>query len=129
MDKFTKMTHYIATQKTLTSGHLARLLMRHVFKLHGIPETIISDQGSLFTSDFWTTLTKLLGTEQQLFTAFHPQTDGQTERQNATLEQYLRCYVDYLQTNWADLLPLAEYIYNASPHSITSTSPFYVYTG
>ena len=129
VDKFTKMTHYIPTHKTLTSVNLAQLLLRSVFKHHGVPEVIISDQGSLFTSDFWRTLTTILGADHRLSTAFHPQTDGQTERQNATLEHYLRCYVDYLQTNWVDLLPLAKYVYNASPHATTQITPFYAYTG
>ena len=123
------MTHYVLTHKTLTSVNLARLLMRNVFRLHGLPEVIISDQGTLFTSEFWRTLTKLLGADHCLSTAFHPQTDGQTERQNATLEQYLRCYINHQQTNWADLLPLAEYVYNSSPHAITRVALFFAYTG
>ena len=129
VDKFTKMSHYAPTSKALNSVEFAKLLMKTVFKLHGVPEVIISDRGTLFTSDFWCTLTAILSTDHRLFTAFHPQTDGQTERQNATLEQYLRIYVNYLQNNWADLLPLAEYVYNASPHAITGVSPFFAHTG
>ena len=129
IDRFTKMAHYIPTVKELKAKEFAHLMLREVIKHHNVPEVIVSDRGTLFTSDFWMTLIKQLGSDHRLSTAFHPQTDGQTERQNQTLEHYLRCYCDFLQTNWAGLLPLAEWTYNAATHSVTGLTPFYAYTG
>ena len=129
VDRFTKMAHYVPTVKSLKAKDFALLMLREVLRHHNVPEVIVSDRGTLFTSDFWMTLIKQLGADHRLSTAFHPQTDGQTERQNQTLEHYLRCYCDFLQTNWTDLLPLAEWTYNAAIHSVTQVSPFYAYTG
>jgi len=86
--------------------------MREIFRLHGLPKDIITDRGSIFTSDIWNEKTKQLGIERRLSTAFHPQTDGQTERRNSTLEQYLRAYLNYQQANRKELLPMAEFAYN-----------------
>lgn len=77
-----------------------------------MPRELISDRDKLFTSHFWQALTARLGVRHRLFTAFHRQTDGQTERTNRTLEQYLRCYVNYPQNDWVQLLPLARLAYN-----------------
>ena len=87
------------------------------------------DRDSKFTSRFWKALMALLEIKTKLSTAFHPQTDGQTERTNQTLEQYLRHYVSYQQDNWATLLPLAEFAYNNSPSETTSVSPFFANKG
>ena len=95
----------------------------------GLPDSIVSDRGSVFTAKFWSSLCYHLKIKQKLSTAFHPQTDGQTERQNQTLEQYLRIYVNYQQDNWAELLPLAEFAYNNSHHSSLGASPFYALMG
>ena len=129
VDKFTKMVRYLPVQDTMSSKQFAQLMFREIFSLHQVPEVIISDQGSLFTSVFWATLTVLLGADHRLSTAFHPETDRQTERQNATLEHYLRCFLNYQQDNWPELLPLAQYIYNTTTHSITKVSPLFTYTG
>ena len=129
VDRFTKMAHYIATTKELNAQGFARLLLREVVRHHHMPENIVSDRGPVFRSEFWATLSKLLGTDHRLSTSFHPQTDGQTERQNQMLEHYLRCYIDYLQNDWADHLALAEHTYNAAVHSVTKISPFKAYTG
>jgi len=78
---------------------------------HGMPRELISDRDKLFTSHFRQALTARLGVQHRLSTAFHPQTDGQTERTDQTLEKYLRCYVNYPQDDWVQLLPLAQFAY------------------
>ena len=103
--------------------------MREIFRLHRLPKDIIRDRGSIFTSDLGKETTKQLGIERRLSTAFHPQTDRQTERTNSTLEQYLRAYVNYQQDNGKELLPLAEFAYkNENQESIKST-PFFANHG
>lgn len=89
----------------------------------------MSDRGSKFTSKFWREFSKSFSIEQKLSTAFHPETDGQTERVNSSLKAYLRAYVAYDQSNWAEHLPLAEFAYNNAPHSSTGVSPFFANKG
>jgi hypothetical protein len=103
--------------------------MRHIVANHGMPREIISDRDKLFTSKFWTSMTALLGTKRKMSTAFHPQTDGQTERINQTMEAYLRCYVNYKQNNWVELLPLAQYSYNSAESEGTGVTPFFANYG
>ncbi|SLM35926.1 gag-pol polyprotein [Lasallia pustulata] len=110
------------------SEALAYSLMRNVFSRFGTPQEIISDRGSLFTSQFWQSLSDQLGIKHKLSTAYHPQTDGQTERTNQTLEQYLRCYVNYEQNNWVSMLPTAQFAFNNAPGP-TGISPFYANYG
>ena len=93
----------------------------------GTPMGIISDRGPVFISDYWSELCYHMKIKQQLSTAFHPQTDDQTEQQNQTLKHYLCCYNNEQQSNWAGLLLLAEFIYNQSKHASTEVSPFYAY--
>jgi hypothetical protein len=124
IDRFTKMGHFIPCRKTITAPELAKLFLTNIFRLHGLPLDIVSDRGSVFTAQFWRALTSSLNIQQNLSSAFHPESDGQTERVNQVLEQYLRCYVDYQQTNWPQLLPLAEFCYNNSEHSSLKCSPF-----
>ena len=90
VDKFSKMAHYVPTVKTVTAPDLAKLFMDNIFRLHGPPKTIISDRDPKFTSRFWQALFKMCGTKLTMSTAYHPQTDGQTERQNRTIEESLR---------------------------------------
>jgi transposase InsO family protein len=129
VDRFTKLSHFLPCSKTMTSFDLADLFVREIFRLHGLPSDIVSDRGSIFVSQFWTALMKTLKIDQKLSSAYHPQTDGQTERVNQVLEQYLRCYADYNQTNWTKNLSLAEYTYNSSLHSSTKMSPFFAMYG
>jgi transposase InsO family protein len=124
VDRFTKMSHYIPTRSTMKASDLAEVFLREIIRLHGVPESIVSDRGTLFTSEFWSTFCYYLGVKRKLSTAFHPQTDRQTERQNQTLEQYLRVYSNYEQDNWARLLPQAEFAYNNSEHQGIGTTPF-----
>ena len=129
VDRLTKMSHLVPCNKTTTAPEFAQMFLDYVIRLHGIPDSIVSDRGSIFTSQFWTALSKSLGLAKRLSTAFHPQTDGQTERTNQTVEQYLRIYCNYHQDNWSKLLSLAEFSYNNAQHASIGCSPFYANYG
>ncbi|KZT51497.1 ribonuclease H-like protein, partial [Calocera cornea HHB12733] len=103
--------------------------LQHIFKLHGFPVSIISDRGSLFVSLFWKRLLELVDVQPRPSTAYHPQTDGQTERVNQELEQYLRSYCSYQQDDWCDYLSLAEFSYNNHTSSSSQVSPFFANYG
>src|SRR4051812_14260459 len=106
------MAHFMTCTKTITVQDTAQLVLEGIIQHHCLPDNIISDQGPQFASHFWKCLFKLLGTKISLSSAFHPESDGQTECTNQVLEQYLCCFVDYQQDNWVELLPLAEFAYN-----------------
>jgi hypothetical protein len=125
VDRLTKMAHFVPTSDTIKPEQLADAFITYLFRPHGLPNSIISDRGSLFTSSFWTHIMKALGTTRNLSTAFHPETDGQTERVNAILEQYLRAYCNYQQDNWKGLLPVAEFCYNNTQSGTTKVTPFF----
>ena len=129
VDRLTKMAIFIPTTKSMSADDVATLFLQHVVRIHGIPDSLISDRDPVFTSHFWRRLLELLAIKANRSTAFHPQTDGQTERLNSVLEQYLRMYTDYQQTDWASLLPMAEFSYNNSRHSATTLSPFFANYG
>jgi hypothetical protein len=124
VDRFSKRAHFIPCRKDNNASYLAKLFFSHYVKLHGFPDQIISDRGTLFMSSFWRDVCAFAGVERRFSTAYHPETDGQTERSNSTLEQYLRSYVNFQQDDWAELLPLAEFAYNNSKHSAIGMSPF-----
>ena len=124
VDRLTKMVHFIpTTEKTLAEG-LARLFRDNVWKLHGLPESIISDRGPQFAAGLMRELNEMLGIKSKLSTVFHSQTDRQTERVNQELEQYLRMFIDHRQEQWPEWLGTAEFAYNNKVHSSTRTSPF-----
>ena len=129
VDRFTKMAHFLPCRKTFSSQETANLVMREVFKHHGLPDEIISDRGPQFIAKFWTHLLEILRISRKLSSSYHPQTDGQTERTNQTLEQYLRCFINYQQDDWVDFLHMAEFAYNNSIHSSTGFTPFFANTG
>ena len=129
VDKLTKMVHYAATTTTVSAPQLAELFMQCVVRQHGVPESIVSDRDPRFTSHFWRALWAQLGTKLAMSTAFHPQTDGQTERANRTLEESLRAYVDYSQRDWDTHLLAAEIAFNNSVHASTGFTPFYLNSG
>ena len=127
VDRFTKMAHFIPIkEKQKTAEGCAKLFLLNVWRLHGLPSDIVSDRDPVFTSTFWAELMKKLNVRLRKSTAFRPQTDGQTERINQTLEHYLRQYCNYEQNDWYEMLPLAEYSYNNSVTTATQMSPFYV---
>jgi transposase InsO family protein len=129
VDRLTKMSHFIPCRDTCTAEDVAFLFRDHIWKLHGLPESIVSDRGSVFVSELWRNLCKELGIHSKLSTAFHPETDGQTERTNAILEQYLRAYINYQQDDWSSWLSQAEFANNAHTSETTSTSPFFANYG
>ena len=124
VDRLTKMVYFIPiTEKTSAEG-LARLFRNNVWKLHSLPESIISDRGPQFTAGLMQELNEMLGIKSKLSTAFHPQTDRQTERINQELGQYLRMFIDHRQEQWPEWLGMAELAYNNKAHLSTRTSPF-----
>jgi hypothetical protein len=129
VDRLTKMAHFIPTVDEVDAATTASLFLDRIVSPHGLPDDIITDRGSVFTSSFTKTFLEALGVKQNLSTAFHPQTDGQTERTNATLEQYLRCFVNHQQDDWSELLALAEFSYNNTVHSSTNQTPFFALNG
>ena len=121
---FSKMAHFIATTEKTSAEGLAKLFWDHVWKLHRLPESIISDRGVQFAVGMMKELNNLLGIQTKLLTAYYPQTDGQTERINQELEQYLRVFINHRQEQWPDWLGMAEFAYNNKVHTATKTSPF-----
>ena len=129
VDCFTKMIHALPTNGTVSSEGVARLFRDNVWKLHGLPKRVISDRGPQFASRFMRALNQALGITTALSTAYHPQTDGQTERVNQEIEQYLRLFVNYRQDDWTDWLSIAEFSHNNRLHTSTDHSPFYLNYG
>ena len=129
VDKLSKMVHYIPTTTTATAPVLAKLFMHEVVRLHGMPSTIISDRDARFTSQFWRELWQRMGTKLAMSTAYHPQTDGQTERANRTLEEILRATVNAKQNDWDEFLTTAEIAYNNSVNASTGETPFMLNSG
>ena len=124
VDRFSKFVRYISYIKNIDAEMLADVFWDSIGGLFGPPRSIISDRGSVFTSSYWAAMCFRSGMTRRLSTAFHPQTDGQTERQNQVLEQYLRCFCEENQTNWAQLLPFAQFAHNRAVHSSIKCSPF-----
>jgi transposase InsO family protein len=129
VDSLSKRAHFIPTNTTITSLGTARLFLANSWKLHGLPRSVISDRGPQFVSEFTRELYRLLGIQLSATTAYHPQADGQTERVNQELEQYLRLFVSERQDDWDELLPMAEFQYNNHVHSATKETPFLLDTG
>ncbi|KAK9399012.1 hypothetical protein NXF25_013981 [Crotalus adamanteus] len=126
IDLFSKQAHFIPCKGLPSAQRLARLFIQHVYRLHGVPRRVISDRGVQFTAQFWRTFLKLVGSSQGLSSAYHPCTNGATERANAMIEWYLHSYVTFQQTDRVDLLPFAEVAYNNTIHSSTGFAPFRV---
>ncbi|KAI1001339.1 hypothetical protein K3495_g6861 [Podosphaera aphanis] len=129
VDMLTKMSHFIPTTTTCSEKELALLLRNHVFRLHVLLNSVVSDRDPVFTSNFAREMTACLSIDLRFSTAFQPQIDGQTERVNSILEQYLRGYCNYQQDNWHDYLSLAEFSYNNSISSSTKVSSFFANYG
>ncbi len=124
VNRLTKMVHYKPVKVTINAPSLAEVIVNVVVRHHGVSELIVTDRGLLFTSKFWSLLCYFLGIKRKLSTAFYPQTDGQTERQNSTMEAYLRVFVNWEQGNWARLLPIAEFVYNNAKNASTGHTFF-----
>ncbi|GAX84689.1 hypothetical protein CEUSTIGMA_g12110.t1 [Chlamydomonas eustigma] len=129
VDMLTKPAIFVHANKTITAPQLANVFIDHVFSKHGLPSVIVSDRDTRITSDFWQSLFSHLGSKLNLSTAYHPQTDGQTEITHRTIEQILRAYVSPQHDDWSTWLPLAEFAYNSHVHSSTLQTPFYANYG
>ena len=123
-DRAGKRAHFVATTSSVSSPGLAELYLHNVWRHHGLPDGVISDRGPQFVSNFMRELNRLLGVKTSPSTAYHPQSDGQTERINQDLETFLRMFVNQRQDDWADWLPIAEFAYNNRVHSATRQTPF-----
>ena len=124
VDRLTKSAHFIPIKASRTAMTLASIYVLEVVRLHGIPKSNVSDRDPLFSSRFWQSLQMALGTELNLSTAYHPQTDGQTERVNRVLEDLLRACIVHFGDSWEDHLPLFEFSYNNSFQSSIGMAPF-----
>ena len=129
VDRLSKYAHFFPCKKKINAEGIGRILTDHIFKDHGIPLSIITDRDPRFTGKYLSGLLKTLGSKQNLSTAFHPQTDGQTERMNRVLEDMLRHYIDPRQKNWKDCLPMAEFACNNARSQSTGSTPFYLVFG
>ena len=124
VDRLSKYAHFVALAHPFSAKTVAECFVQNVAKLHGMPRTIVSDRDRVFISEFWTEYFRLQGTRLDLSSAYHPQSDGQTEAVNRVLEQYLRCFVGDHPRRWLEYLPWAEWSYNTAEHSSTGMSPF-----
>ncbi|SJL18732.1 uncharacterized protein ARMOST_22332 [Armillaria ostoyae] len=129
VDRFSKAIIPIACKTTLSSEGWAKILRDEVYAKYGMPVTVISDRGPQFVSKFLQDLYKMLDIKGNASTAYHPQTDGQTERVNQEIEKYLRIFINVRQTDWPEWLPLAAFQHNNRIHSATGKSPFFVNFG
>lgn len=124
VDRFTKSAHFIALSHPYTVVIVADKFWKKIHTLHGALETIMTDRDKIFLSNFWQALFRLNGTHLLYNTTYHPQTDGQTERVNRCLENYLRCMTSHRPTNWKSWLHLAEWWYNTNFHCCLQCTPF-----
>ena len=123
-DRLTKVAHFIPVKTTYSTQRLAKLYLSHIVCLHGVPKTIILDRGTQFVSKFWDHLQQALGTQLAFSTAYHPQTDGQTERVNQILEDMLRACVLTYGSSWEESLLYAEFAYNNGYRASLKMAPF-----
>ena len=123
-NRLLKMAHFVVMTEGTSAEGLARLFRDNVWKLYGLPESVVLDRGSQFAAELTKELNRMLEIETRLSTAFHPQTDGQTERMNQELEQYLRFFVEHRQKDWLEWLASAEFAVNNKAHLATKVSPF-----
>lgn len=129
VDRLSKNAHFLALSHPYTAIEVTQLYLDHIFKLHGMPKDIVSDRDPTFLSDVWKELFRVQGVDLKHSTAYHPQTDGQTEATNKTLEIYLRCMTAETPQSWSKWLPLAEWWYNTTYHSAIKCTPYEVMYG
>lgn len=129
VDRMTKRAHFAPTRTDASALDTARLFLHHVIRLHGMPKNIVCDRDTRFTNQFWTELMRLMGTKMNLSTAYHPQTNGQTERTNRTMLQALRMYVSHQQDDWDLHLDMVEFAYNSAEQESIHMTPFFADLG
>lgn len=129
VDIFSKYGHFIALKHPFSAKEVAYIFLDNIFRLQGMPSSIVSDRDRIFTSVFWSTLFGELGVNLHFSIAYHPQSDGQTERLNQCLESYLRCFTSERPNSWRKWLPMAEFCYNTSFHTSLGITPYEVVYG
>jgi len=129
VDRLTKERHYSPCNSTMKAIDLSKIFLRDIWRLHGLPDTIVSDRGALFVAELWKAVCYRLQITSSLSTAYHPETDGQTEIANAAMEAYLRHYINFAQSDIFDWLPMAEFAANNAVSSSTQVSPFFATRG
>ena len=129
VDRMTKMVHLTSTTSTATAMDVARMFLRDVWRLHGVPRSVVSDRDTKFVSLFWKELMRLLGSRLRMSSAYHPQTDGQTEKTNDVVETTLRIFCEYRERTWDEFIPMVEFTINNSVSQATGFTPFYLANG
>jgi hypothetical protein len=123
------MAHYLPCKSTATAVDIANIFIANIWKLHGTPKATVSDRGSTFNSKFIRHLYKRLDVKPTFSTAYHPRTDGQSERANQVVEIFIRAFVNHRQNDWVALLPMAEFAYNNGIQASTGKTPFQICQG
>ncbi|MCH81353.1 retrotransposon protein, partial [Trifolium medium] len=129
VDRLSKYSHFIPLKHPYTARSIAEIFCKEIVKLHGIPASIVSDRDPIFMSSFWREMFKLQGTKLRMSTAYHPETDGQTEVVNKCIETYLRCFIADQPKNWSSWLHWGEYWFNTTFHISTEKTPFEIVYG
>jgi hypothetical protein len=124
IDRLTKRAHWYAIRESISAEEFADLFVAEHIRLHGLPASIVSDRDARFTSDFWKRLNEIWKVKLRMSTAFHPQTDGQTEKANDIVQKWLRAFATNRQREWDRLLPMAEFAYNSTYHKTLRMTPF-----
>lgn len=124
IDRFTKYSHFIPLSHRYTATMITQQFIQHIFRLHGVPQSIISYRDPWFLSHFWEAFFKALGTKLHKSSSYHHQSNGQIENLNRTLERYLRCVVGKRPHTWVEALPWGEYWYNTAHHLAIGMPPF-----
>jgi hypothetical protein len=129
VDRLSKYAHFIPLAHPYSAESVAQAFFNEIVRLHGMPQSMVSDRDPVFTSKFWTELMRLMGTKLHMTTAFHPQSDGQTEAANRVITMYLRCFTGDRPRQWLRWLPWAEFVYNTAYQSSLRDTPFRVVYG
>lgn len=129
VDRYSKFTYFVAIQHPYIASKIAQVFFEEVFRLYGMPKAIVSDRDPIFLSTFWSELFKLQGTQLNLSSAYHPQSDGQTERVNQSLECYLRCFCSLKPSEWQKWIPWAMFWHNTTWKSATGFTPYEIVYG
>ncbi|KAJ9513280.1 hypothetical protein QJQ45_001318 [Haematococcus lacustris] len=129
VDRLSKMVHLVPTHESIDIAKFARLFKKNVIRLHGKPSSVLSDRGAIFHSENWREICRLLGMRIAMSTAYHPESDGQTERVNRVVEEMLRAYISPAQSDWSEHLDMVEFAINNSWHESVQNTPFFLNYG